>query len=524
MASRAMAIWWVGALATLASSSVSTFNLKINTTKATFETMGSSFVSFNIDAADLSTDFDWASPRLAALASELGPGFLRIGGGAQKDVAYDDAFFEGPWQGVVTLAANLAPAGIGIIWGMNPDFTQAAALLAREDIVPTVAQWEWGNEPHTDEDESQAVALANDFVAFRAALVARLGPENVVLAGPDVGFGTWHSCPDPGTADERWLEAFFAVANGTVLDAATIHVYPFDHDDVGGDAQPGDPVCADEAAPAGLPWCNFTRVLWGPELYDARPPAAFTGPFARAARAHGVRDLRMGETAVVNHGGWDNVSNAFASGFWYVDALGRLARDGFSAVQRQSLASARAAPGGEEFGNYALLSDSPAFDPNPDYFTAVLWGRLMGAKVLQANYSFEVAEGPPLSRSAPFPTPPGLNQTIRVWAHCTAGGVEGSVTVSFANPQTFAVRLALPASIPASNRAEYVLTVPAGDEAGAQSKFVSLNGGAPLTVGSDNLLPPLEPRIVENGSNGVLVPRLSYGFFVLGEAGAEACN
>jgi len=55
------------------------------------------YVSFNIDAADLSTDFDWTSPRLASLAAQLAPALLRIGGGAQKNVQYDDAFFDGPW-------------------------------------------------------------------------------------------------------------------------------------------------------------------------------------------------------------------------------------------------------------------------------------------------------------------------------------------------------------------------------------------------------------------------------------------
>jgi hypothetical protein len=146
------------------------------------------------------------------------------------------------------------------------------------------------------------------------------------------------------------------------MQGATVHIYPFDHNDAGGDehtltsrAGPGlasrDPVCGGEAAGAwaqqtagggvNLPWCNFTRVLWpGPgELFDTRPVQDFALPFAsivRAAAPRGAgRSLRVGETAAVNHGGWDNVTNAFVSGFWNVYEMGWLAQAGFAVMHRQ---------------------------------------------------------------------------------------------------------------------------------------------------------------------------------------------
>ena len=93
---------------------------------------------------------------------------------------------------------------------------------------------------------------------------------------------------------------------------------------------------------SNLPWCNFTRVMWpGPgELFDTRPVQDFALPFADIVRAHALTaagSLRIGETAAVNHGGWDNVTNAFVSGFWNVYEMGWLAQAGFAVMHRQSL-------------------------------------------------------------------------------------------------------------------------------------------------------------------------------------------
>ena len=404
----------------------------------------------------------------------------------------------------MSLAQELKPFGVDLVWGTNPDITQASKLLARTD-ASVVAQWEWGNEPKMNE-VSAAVSLANEFKVFREALEDRFGAKHVVLVGPDVGYGAWAPCPYPGSENAQWLEAFFSVANSSVLDAANIHVYPFDHDDVGGDYQSGDPVCADEDTNPTLPWCNYTRVLWPFELFDTRPVTDFTTNFARITLDRGgIRDVRIGESASVNHGGWANVSNTFASGFWYLWELGQLARDGYTVLQRQSIAASASPEGEEEFGNYGLLSDSPDFDPNPDYFTALLWTRLKGARALDTAYKFANASACRPPADSPFATPAGLESTLRVWTHCTAadaagGEMRGGITIAFANPQTFDVELVLPDSPAESPRSEYVLAPPAGDPTGLQSRFVSLNAGPALVVGVSNVLPALEPRVVESGA------------------------
>lgn len=72
--------------------------------------------------------------------------------------------------------------------------------------------------------------------------------------------------------------------------------------------------------------------------------------------------------------GQNGTTNAFASGFWYLDELGTLATMDHTVMCRQTLSG----------GNYELLSKG-SFEPNPDYWTLVLWKRLMGTSALQVN-------------------------------------------------------------------------------------------------------------------------------------------
>ena len=62
-------------------------------------------------------------------------------------------------------------------------------------------------------------------------------------------------------------------------------------------------------------------------------------PYAALARASDEVGLWLGEGASAGHGGIDNVSNAFESGFWYLDELGQLARLGVGVMCRQQITS-----------------------------------------------------------------------------------------------------------------------------------------------------------------------------------------
>ena len=98
------------------------------------------FVSFNIDASELprSAGFDWSSPRLARLAANLAPAFLRIGGSAQKEQKYDRDYFNYSWPGLKALAAGVGgnkAGGVRLIYGLMPNLDEAKKLIGRDDLA-----------------------------------------------------------------------------------------------------------------------------------------------------------------------------------------------------------------------------------------------------------------------------------------------------------------------------------------------------------------------------------------------------
>ncbi|GLT85298.1 hypothetical protein SLE2022_034910 [Rubroshorea leprosula] len=96
----------------------------------------------------------------------------------------------------------------------------------------------------------------------------------------------------------------------------------------------------------------------------------------------------VGEAGGAHSSGRNLVSNAFVDSFWYLDQLGMAASYDTKTYCRQTLIG----------GNYGLLNTA-TFVPNPDYYSALLWHRLMGSKVLFTNFT-------------------GTNN-IRAYAHCS---------------------------------------------------------------------------------------------------------
>ncbi|XP_017249380.1 heparanase-like protein 3 [Daucus carota subsp. sativus] len=84
----------------------------------------------------------------------------------------------------------------------------------------------------------------------------------------------------------------------------------------------------------------------------------------------------VGESGGAYNSGHDLVSNAFVYSFWYLDQLGMAATYDTKTYCRQTLIG----------GNYGLLN-TQSFVPNPDFYSALLWHRLMGRKVLSTSFS-----------------------------------------------------------------------------------------------------------------------------------------
>lgn len=145
-----------------------------------------------------------------------------------------------------------------------------------------------------------------------------------------------------------------------------------------------------------------------------------------------------------------------------------------------------------------------SLEPYPDYWSSLLWKRLMGRRVLDAGLSADL---------------PGEGATaglLRIYAHCAGGEAArpGAVTVSAINlDRSRSVRLAFEGV--GDVRELYRLTGP--DPLGTE---VRLDDTA-LVLADDGSPPSLTAVATHDP---VELPPLSYAFVVLPEAGAAPCR
>ncbi|KAK3155566.1 hypothetical protein QOZ80_2BG0204840 [Eleusine coracana subsp. coracana] len=217
----------------------------------------------------------------------------------------------------------------------------------------------------------------------------------------------------------------------------------------------------------------------------------------------------VGEAGGAYNSGHHLVTDAFVFSFWYLDQLGMSSKYDTKSYCRQTLIG----------GNYGLLNTT-TFEPNPDYYSALLWHRLMGTKVLSTTFN-------------------GKNM-IRAYAHCAKNseGItlllinlsgnntnhiyvtsEGSQTQSsrkegrgFSNIPGFGEAVEL-------TREEYHLTPKDGK---LQSQQVLLNG---ILLGTDSNgdIPKLEPVQME-GTLPITVAPYSIVFAHIPSFYAPACR
>lgn len=209
--------------------------------------------------------------------------------------------------------------------------------------------------------------------------------------------------------------------------------------------------------------------------------------------------LWCGECGPHNGGGVANVTglllwsfslltcaDRFISSFWFADALGTMAQIGLKQFGRQTLIG----------GNYGLIHQD-TYMPNPDYFTAVLWTRLMGTKVFSTS------------------TPVAYNDTARVYVHCSKSGPTGSVVAVFINigPSDLAFTLK---GVEGDLTSYDLYSVSAES---LTSSVVFLNGKA-LNMDGDNV-PALDP--VKMTSSEVHVAAQTYAFAVFPGSKSGQC-
>ncbi|KAK3043769.1 hypothetical protein RJ639_001965 [Escallonia herrerae] len=224
----------------------------------------------------------------------------------------------------------------------------------------------------------------------------------------------------------------------------------------------------------------------------------------------------VGESGGAYNSGHNLVTNAFVFSFWYLDQLGMASSYDTKTYCRQTLIG----------GNYGLLNTS-TFAPNPDYYSALLWHRLMGRNVLSTSFSG--------------------TKKIRAYAHCSKNSqgivlllinLDGNTTVQVGltldnatknqtsrlqqthqtHGSNFA-RMSRQSKFAQIMREEYHLTAKDGD---LHSQTMLLNGKT-LSVSSSGTIPALEP-ITVNLSDPIAIAPFSIVFAHIPSIHLPACS
>ncbi|PNT69373.1 hypothetical protein BRADI_3g54370v3 [Brachypodium distachyon] len=216
----------------------------------------------------------------------------------------------------------------------------------------------------------------------------------------------------------------------------------------------------------------------------------------------------VGESGGAYNSGHHLVTDAFVFSFWYLDQLGMSAKYDTKSYCRQTLVG----------GNYGLLNTT-TFEPNPDYYSALLWHRLMGTKVLSTTFN-------------------GTNK-IRAYTHCArdtegitlllinlSGNDTNHIYVTSEGAHLYSAKKEnrrfahVPGlgEVAEFKRQEYHLTPKDGN---LQSQHMLLNGNL-LATDANGDIPKLEPVQVE-GSQPITVGPYSIVFAHIPSFYAPAC-
>ncbi|CAL5051379.1 unnamed protein product [Urochloa decumbens] len=257
----------------------------------------------------------------------------------------------------------------------------------------------------------------------------------------------------------------------------------------------------------------------------------------------------VGEAGGAYNSGHHLVTDAFVFSFWFLDQFGMSAKYDTKSYCRQTLVG----------GNYGLLNTT-TFQPNPDYYSALLWHRLMGTKVLATTFSGtnKIRAYAHCARDSPGITLLLINLsgntktqvTVTQAAAAAAGGAHGhGARRSNATTQVSATTRAaatagggehkhgarrhgrkfghahahapglVAAAAGGAMRDEYHLTAKGGD---LRSQVMLLNG-RPLATGADGSIPRLEPVKVD-AAEPIAVAPYSIVFARIPHFEAPACR
>jgi heparanase 1 len=456
---------------------------------------------------------DLQNPRLKKLTAAMSPAYLRIGGSEADDAVFDfdnackntrggsgipDPAYcmtTSRWDEVLGFAKE---TGVDVAFTVNVMYGRNCTVRCKKQPCAggntgygTCSPWDPSNAlallKYTAQkglhiggfevgNEKEHVLTPADYASCMQIMrkaIDSLWPDATsrpLLIGPD----------ENPRAD--WLHEML-VQGGDVADVVTYHLY----------AGYGlDPSLSKELVDPGF--LDFTRLIGGniQRVVQAAAPHA---------------QLWVGETAAAWHSGEAGITDAFESGFWFVDQLGTLASMSHAAMCRQCFVG----------GNYSMIGVNDGFVPRPDYYTGLLFKRLMGEVVL-TSYQSEPAVAPYVP-------------SIRGYLHCTPEQPTG-VTFAYVNvdaDRSFGISLkglnTDGTHMNTTARVEYVLSSggmgpPGPHQSLLSSLHIKLNGKL-LALGADDAIPDMTGEHAEGGT--FVAPPRTYGFIVFPNANARAC-
>jgi heparanase len=429
---------------------------------------------------------DLSNARLRTLAAALGPAYVRVSGSWANSVYFadsDDAAVSGPPKGfrgvltprewgrvvdfshavnariVTSFAISEGVRDAAGVW--TPD--QARTLLAfTKSVGGDIAAAEFFNEPSFAAIGGAppgygAPDYARDFSVFER--FARTTTPDMLIVGPgSVGEGIT-LMPGPLLKTEDLLAAH----PRPVFDVFSYHSY----------AAASKRCAALDPAVAGT-----TDAAALSEQWLARPDQINTFYEDLRDRFEPNKLVWITETADAACGGnpW---AATFLDSFRYLDQLGRLAKRGVQVVFHNTLASSA----------YGLI-DQDTLMPRPNYWAALLWRRLMGRTVLDAE-SFQ--------------------PSLHLYAHCLHDHPGGVTLLAINTSRTGQNSLDIPVSAD-----RYTLMAQKLDGARVQVN------GHEVTLAASGELPVIEGERIPAGHIG-LAPA-SITFLAMASAGNKHCR
>jgi len=430
---------------------------------------------------------DLSNPRLRKLAAALGPAYVRVSGTWANSTYFQDSDAPAPatpptgfggvltrqeWKGVVDFSkatdakivtSFAVSAGVRDADGVWTPVEAKKFLAYTKEIGGSIAAAEMFNEPTFASMGGapkgyDAAAYGRDFKVFHP-FIKEAAPDMLILGPGSVGeVGLVAGIPGMHLIKSEDM----LTAEGPGLDAFSYHFY-------GGVSQRcavmGRASQATPEAALSDAWLSKTNL---DEAYYAALRDRFT-----PGKAMWLTET--GETAC----GGNPWASDFIDSFRYLNQLGTLAKKGVQVVMHNTLAAS----------DYALI-DEATLVPRPNYWSALLWRKLMGTTVLDAGAS--------------------PSENLHLYAHCLRNQPGGVALLAINADRTAFAELAVPVK---SER--YTLS---GE---LMSNKVDLNGRElSLTAGGD--LPQIKGKAQKAGS--VKFAPASITFLAIPNAGNAGCK